>query len=297
MDAVLLGIDTWYAGCVHPPNSEHRPKSVDQAPCEKSKPQSRCTGHGAPVRSRCTAVTPVTVPLHRSRRPEIANLSIGCEGIVHQFALATGTPQFCHVSHLGKTVSALPGGKVVYSALLRPSSLHHFETRVRVRSLEDMRRETRLDALKGILAKSGRVKEEEAARTFITTAAETKGESRTPTKTSAGEAKEATTPGGVEVEGTTSGARPKPPLVTGVYRERLFIYVDTPWHGCIQPRQPSRRILAQRWCTRYPPPVQSTIADAETVLQTRRLQTERLRWDNGPTTGSEYICRRGDRVD
>jgi hypothetical protein len=37
-------------------------------------------------------------------------------------------------------------------------------------------------------------------------------------------------------------------------------------------------------------------ADAETVLQTRRLQTERLRWDNGPTTASEYICRRGDRA-
>jgi hypothetical protein len=81
--------------------------------------------------------------------------------------LATGTPQFCHVSDLGKTVSALPGGKVVYRALLRPSSLHHFETRVRVRSLEDRWRSTRLDALKGILAKSGRVKEEEAACTFI----------------------------------------------------------------------------------------------------------------------------------
>jgi hypothetical protein len=55
---------------------------------------------------------------------EITNLSIGCEGIVHQFALATGTPQFCHVSDLGKTVSvALPGGKIVYRALLRPSSL------------------------------------------------------------------------------------------------------------------------------------------------------------------------------
>ena len=37
-----------------------------------------------------------------------------------------------------------------------------------------------------------------------TTAAETKGKSRTPTKISAGEAKEATTPGGVEVEGNTS---------------------------------------------------------------------------------------------
>jgi len=88
---------------------------------------------------------------------EITNLSIGCEGIIHQFALAD----------LGKTVSALPGGKVVYRALLRPSSLHHFETRVRVRSLEDRWRSTRLDALMGILAKSGRVKEEEAACTFI----------------------------------------------------------------------------------------------------------------------------------
>ena len=88
---------------------------------------------------------------------EITNLSIGCEGIIHQFALAD----------LGKTVSALPGGKVVYRALLRPSSLHHFETRVRVRSLEDRRRSTRIDALKGILAKSCRVKEEEAACTFI----------------------------------------------------------------------------------------------------------------------------------
>ncbi len=127
----------------------------------------------------------------------------------------------------------------MYRALLRPSSLHHFETRVRVRSLEDRRRSTRLDALKGILAKSGRVKEEEAARTFITTAAETKGKSRTPTKISAGEAKEATTPGGVEVEGNTSGAKPKQPLVTGVYRERLFIYdVDT-------------RMRTQEWMENY----------------------------------------------
>jgi len=67
---------------------------------------------------------------------EIANLSIGCEGIVHQFALATGTPQFCHVSDLGKTVSvALPGGnKIVYRTLLRPLSSHPCETRARVRS-------------------------------------------------------------------------------------------------------------------------------------------------------------------
>ena len=73
---------------------------------------------------------------------EIANLSIGCEGIVHQFALATGTPQFCHVSDLGKTVSvALPGGKRVHHTLLRPSSSHHCETRARVRrgSSEDRR--------------------------------------------------------------------------------------------------------------------------------------------------------------
>ena len=42
---------------------------------------------------------------------EIANLSTGCEGFVHQFALATGVPHFCHVRDLGKSVSddsALP---------------------------------------------------------------------------------------------------------------------------------------------------------------------------------------------
>ncbi len=63
--------------------------------------------------------------------------------------------------------------------------------------MEDRRSSTRLDAPKGILAKSGHVKEEEAACTFITTAAETNGKSRTSTKISAGEAKEATTQGGV----------------------------------------------------------------------------------------------------
>ena len=46
---------------------------------------------------------------------EIANLSKGCEGIVHQFALQTGVPHFCHVSYLGKTISfTLPNGNQVH---------------------------------------------------------------------------------------------------------------------------------------------------------------------------------------
>ena len=56
---------------------------------------------------------------------EIANLSTGCEGIVHQFALASSVLHFCHVSDLGKSVSfTLPGGKIEHSTLRRPMSFH-----------------------------------------------------------------------------------------------------------------------------------------------------------------------------
>jgi len=51
---------------------------------------------------------------------EITNLSMGCQGIVHQFALKTGVPHFCHARDLGKTVSfTLPDGKVVYRSFRR----------------------------------------------------------------------------------------------------------------------------------------------------------------------------------
>ena len=51
---------------------------------------------------------------------EIANLSGGCEGLVHQIALKSGVPHFCHVSDLGKRVSiTLPGGKLVHPIFRR----------------------------------------------------------------------------------------------------------------------------------------------------------------------------------
>ena len=54
---------------------------------------------------------------------EIANLSKGCEGIVHQFALKTGVPHFCHVSDLGKTVSfTLQNGNRVHCIFRLPLS-------------------------------------------------------------------------------------------------------------------------------------------------------------------------------
>jgi hypothetical protein len=54
---------------------------------------------------------------------EIANLSKGCEGIVHQFALKTGVPHFCHANDLGKTLSiTMPGGKTV-QVCFRPPRL------------------------------------------------------------------------------------------------------------------------------------------------------------------------------
>jgi hypothetical protein len=55
---------------------------------------------------------------------EIANVSKGCEGIVHLFALKTGVPHFCHVSDVGKTVSfTLQDGKIVHPIFRRPLSL------------------------------------------------------------------------------------------------------------------------------------------------------------------------------
>lgn len=53
---------------------------------------------------------------------EVANLSTGCQGIVHQFALKTGVPHFCHVSDLGKTVSfTLPDGRIVRHTFRKPA--------------------------------------------------------------------------------------------------------------------------------------------------------------------------------
>ena len=60
---------------------------------------------------------------------EIANLSLGCLGIIHQFALKTGQPHFCHVSYLGKTVSfTLSDSKIVYPMFHRPWSLHAYDS-------------------------------------------------------------------------------------------------------------------------------------------------------------------------
>ena len=70
---------------------------------------------------------------------EIANLSKGCEGIVHQFALQTGVPHFCHVSDLGKTVSfALPNGNIVHATFRRPMSSPDHDCDSRERSADEM---------------------------------------------------------------------------------------------------------------------------------------------------------------
>ena len=70
---------------------------------------------------------------------EIANLSKGCEGIVHQFALKTGVPHFCHVSDLGKTVSfTLPDGNIVHPIFRRPLSLPDHDCDPRERSADEM---------------------------------------------------------------------------------------------------------------------------------------------------------------
>ena len=53
---------------------------------------------------------------------EVANLSTGCRGIVHQFALKTGVPHFCHVSDLGKMVSfTLQDGRIVHHTFRKPA--------------------------------------------------------------------------------------------------------------------------------------------------------------------------------
>ena len=70
---------------------------------------------------------------------EIANLSKGCEGIVHQFALQTGVPHFCHVSDLGKTISfTLPNGNQVHLIFRRPLSSPDHNCDSRERSADEM---------------------------------------------------------------------------------------------------------------------------------------------------------------
>ena len=50
---------------------------------------------------------------------------------MHQFALSSGVPQFCHVSDLGKLVSVtLPGGMIEHSILCLPMSLCRSDSRV-----------------------------------------------------------------------------------------------------------------------------------------------------------------------
>ena len=81
----------------------------------------------AVTRVRCFALEKSSIRI----AGEIANLSRGCESIVHQFALSSGVPQFCHVSDLGKLVSVtLPGGRIEHRTLCRPISLCHSDSHV-----------------------------------------------------------------------------------------------------------------------------------------------------------------------
>ncbi len=70
---------------------------------------------------------------------EIANVSKGFEGIVHQFALKTDVPHFCHVSDVGKTVSfSLQDGKIVHPIFRRPLSSPDHDCDSRERSADEM---------------------------------------------------------------------------------------------------------------------------------------------------------------
>ena len=60
---------------------------------------------------------------------EIVNLSRGCLGIIHQFALKTGEPHFCHISDSGKQVSfTLSDSKIVYPIFHLPLSLQAYDS-------------------------------------------------------------------------------------------------------------------------------------------------------------------------
>ena len=85
----------------------------------------------AVTRVRCFALEKSSIRIAGENCREIANLSRGCESIVHQFALSSGVPQFCHVSDLGKSVSVtLPGGRIEHRILCRPMSLCGSDSRV-----------------------------------------------------------------------------------------------------------------------------------------------------------------------
>jgi hypothetical protein len=97
---------------------------VDQAREAYPQEAEACNLNGLAVEWGVTTVRCIVLDKDSIRiADEIANLSAGCQGIVHQFALKTGVPHFCHVSDLGKTVSfTLPSGKLVLSILRRPVS-------------------------------------------------------------------------------------------------------------------------------------------------------------------------------
>jgi hypothetical protein len=58
---------------------------------------------------------------------------------VHQFALKTGVPHFCHVSDVGKTVSfILQHGKIVHPIFRRQLSSHDHDCDSRERSADEM---------------------------------------------------------------------------------------------------------------------------------------------------------------
>ena len=58
---------------------------------------------------------------------------------MHQFALQTGVPHFCHVSDLGKTISfTLPNGNQVHRIFRRPLSSPNHDSDSRERSADEM---------------------------------------------------------------------------------------------------------------------------------------------------------------
>ena len=113
--------------------------NVDQAQEVYPREAEACNLAGLAVEWGVTSVRCIVLDKDSIRiADEIANLSAGCQGIVHQFALKTGVPHFCHVSDLGKTVSfTLPSGKIVLTILRRPVSSPDHGCDMRERSADE----------------------------------------------------------------------------------------------------------------------------------------------------------------
>ena len=85
-----------------------------------------CSEVGSEIRAlRCIVLDSNSISIV----DEIVNLSRGCLGTIHQFALKTGEPHFCHISDSGKQVSfTLSDSKIVYPIFHLPLSLQAYDS-------------------------------------------------------------------------------------------------------------------------------------------------------------------------